>query len=134
MGLIQFLNTVLLHVHQSINRGTFLEADPRKQLLDGLWPLDGSHRRSPPRPPPPPPRTVSGRGSPANAAAASDRVVVVDGEDVARGFLGEDFDVDEFEVADAGRALALPEAARVHRYYLDEVAALKWKCQALKAF
>ena len=119
IGLIQLLN----HPCSSSNQRTFLEADPCKQLLDGLWPLDGSHRRSPPRPPPPPPRTVSRRGSPANAA--SDRVVVVNSEDVARGFLGEDFDVDEFEVADAGRALALPEAARVHRYYLDEVAALK---------
>ena len=56
---------------------------------------------------------------------ARDRVGVVDGEDAARRFLGEDLDVDELEVADARRALPLPEAAWVHRYDLDEVAALK---------
>ena len=57
---------------------------------------------------------------------ATDRGGVIDGEDAARRFLGEDLDVDELEVADARRALALPQAARVHRYDLDEVAALKW--------
>ena len=98
---------------------TFLEADPRKQLLYGLWPLVAD-RRSPLRPSPPPPRTVSGRGS----TAARHRVLVVD--EYVRGFLGEDFDVDELEVTDAGRTLALPEAARIHGYYLEEVAALKW--------
>ena len=109
------------------NQRTFLKADPRKHLLDGLWPLDVAHRRRPPlRPPPPPPRTVSGRSSAAAATAASDRVLFVNGEHVVRGFLGEDFDVDELEVTDAGRTLALPEAARIHGYYLEEVAALKW--------
>ena len=108
---------------------TFLEADPRKQLLDGLWPLDDARRRRrrrrpPLRPPPPPPRAVPGGGG-GRPAAATDRVGVVDGEDAARRFLGEDLDVDELEVADARRALPLPQAARVHRYDLDEVSPLK---------
>ena len=96
-----------------------LEADLGKQFLDGFRPVlpDG---RPPLRPPPPPSRAASG------GAVPSARRVAVD-EGVARGFLGKDFDVDEFEVAYAGRAFALPEPARIHRYYFDEVAALKCK-------
>ena len=106
IGLIQLLNPPCSYTNVAIeirmpncesmtNQRTFLKADPRKHLLDGLWPLDVAHRRPTPRPPPPPP--VSGRSSAAAAAAASDRVLVVDCDHVVRGFLGEDFDVDEFD-------------------------------------
>ena len=63
-------------------------------------------------------------GGGGGSAAATERVGVIDGEDAARRLLGEDLDVDELEVADARRALPLPQATRVHRYDLDEVAAL----------